>query len=47
MLIPRYGLTGAAMATASAVLVESTLLFVFAKRRLGLHVFIWGGRVRS
>ncbi len=43
LLIPHLGLTGAAIATASAVLTESTLLFVVTKRRLGLHVFIWGG----
>jgi O-antigen/teichoic acid export membrane protein len=43
VLIPHLGLLGAAIATASAVLVESTLLFVVTKRRLGLHVFIWGG----
>jgi O-antigen/teichoic acid export membrane protein len=46
-LIPHFGLTGAAMATATAVLVESALLFVVTKRRLGLHVFIWGGAARG
>jgi O-antigen/teichoic acid export membrane protein len=44
VLIPRLGIYGAAIATASAVLVESVLLFFVTKRRLGLHVFIWGGR---
>jgi len=43
LLIPHLGLHGAAIATASAVLTESTLLFVVSKRRLGMHVFIWGG----
>jgi O-antigen/teichoic acid export membrane protein len=43
-LVPRFGLFGAASATATAVVVESILLFVVAKRRLGLHVFVWGGR---
>jgi O-antigen/teichoic acid export membrane protein len=43
LLIPHLGLHGAAIATASAVLTESTLLFVVSKRRLGLHVFVWGG----
>jgi O-antigen/teichoic acid export membrane protein len=47
LLIPHLGLTGAAIATASAVLTESTLLFIVAKRRLGLHVFIWGGPSRG
>ena len=35
------------MATATAVLTESLLLFVVTKRRLGLHVFIWGGPAAS
>jgi O-antigen/teichoic acid export membrane protein len=47
LLIPHLGLTGAAIATASAVLTESTLLFIVAKRRLGLHVFIWGSPSRG
>jgi len=42
LLIPRYGATGAAIATSSAVVAESTLLFFVTKRRLGLHVLIWG-----
>jgi O-antigen/teichoic acid export membrane protein len=44
VLIPRFELVGAAFATTIAVIVESTLLFVAAKRRLGLHVFVWGRR---
>jgi len=45
-LIPPFGATGAALATACAVLAESTMLFVVTKRRLGLHVLIWGrGRI--
>jgi O-antigen/teichoic acid export membrane protein len=42
LLIPRFGLLGAACSTATAIVVESTLLFVITKRRLGLHVFIVG-----
>jgi O-antigen/teichoic acid export membrane protein len=42
LLIPRFGATGAAIATSSAVVAESTLLFFVTKRRLGLHVLIWG-----
>lgn len=42
VLVPRFGLMGAAASTATAVAVESVLLFVAAKRRLGLHVFFWG-----
>jgi O-antigen/teichoic acid export membrane protein len=42
VLIPRFGLIGAAASTASAILVESTLLFIVTKRRLGLHIFVFG-----
>jgi O-antigen/teichoic acid export membrane protein len=41
-LIPHFGLTGAAASTASAIVVESVLLFVVTKRRLGLHIFVFG-----
>jgi O-antigen/teichoic acid export membrane protein len=41
-LIPRFGIAGAAAATATAFIVESILLFTVTKRRLGFHVFIWG-----
>jgi O-antigen/teichoic acid export membrane protein len=44
VLIPHYGLDGAAFATASAVVTESVLLYVVTKRRLGLHVFVWRPR---
>lgn len=40
-LIPRFGPLGAACAMAAAVTVESILLFVVAKRRLGLNVFVF------
>jgi len=42
ILIPRIGVNGAAVATSTALIVESILLFVVTKRRLGFHVFIWG-----
>ena len=42
VLIPRIGVDGAAIATATALIVESVLLFFVTKRRLGFHVFIWG-----
>jgi O-antigen/teichoic acid export membrane protein len=42
VLIPRFGVTGAAAATATATVVEATLLFVVTRRRLGLHVFVLG-----
>jgi O-antigen/teichoic acid export membrane protein len=43
-LAPKYGGTGAAFATSAAIVLESVLLFVFVKRRLGLHSFFWGGK---
>jgi O-antigen/teichoic acid export membrane protein len=45
VLIPRLGLLGAAVATTTAVLVESSLLFIVTKRRLGLHVFAFAWRL--
>ena len=44
VLIPRFGIEGAAIATASALAMESILLFCIAKRRLGMHVFILGAK---
>jgi O-antigen/teichoic acid export membrane protein len=41
-LIPRIGIEGAAISTATALVVESVLLFVVTKHRLGLHVFVFG-----
>jgi O-antigen/teichoic acid export membrane protein len=43
-LAPEYGGTGAAFATSAAIVLESALLFIFVKRRLGLHSFFWGGK---
>ena len=40
-LIPRFGMTGAAIAMSSAMIVESAALFWITKARLGFHVFIW------
>ncbi|MFK5980776.1 MAG: lipopolysaccharide biosynthesis protein [Rhizobiaceae bacterium] len=40
-LIPAYGLHGAAIATTCALGFESLLLYAVAKRRLGLHIFIF------
>lgn len=40
-LAPRFGGMGVAVALATAVATESILLFAIAKRRLGLHLFIW------
>jgi len=43
ILIPRIGIEGAGVATSTALVVESILLYLVAKRRLGFHVFIMGG----
>ena len=45
LLIPRFGMTGAAIATSVALLVESSALFLVTKFRLGFHVFVWGGSI--
>jgi O-antigen/teichoic acid export membrane protein len=42
VLIPRYGMLGAAMSVSAALIVESIALFCVSKFRLGLHVFVWG-----
>jgi O-antigen/teichoic acid export membrane protein len=41
VLIPSFGIAGAASATATALIVESILLFAVTKNRLGFHVFVW------
>jgi len=40
-LVAWLGLIGAAISTATALTVESVLLFVMARRRLGLYIFFW------
>lgn len=42
LLIPSFGILGAAMATASGVLVWNTILLVALRRRTGLHSTAWG-----
>ncbi|QCI64372.1 lipopolysaccharide biosynthesis protein [Phreatobacter stygius] len=41
VLIPRFGMMGAATATAIALTLESVLLFWITRRRLGLAVSFW------
>ena len=41
VLIPLYGVAGAAIAISGAMVLETVLLFVVTKERLGLHAFIW------
>jgi O-antigen/teichoic acid export membrane protein len=43
ILIPRIGIEGAATATSVAIIAESIMFYIVAKRRLGFHVFIMGG----
>jgi O-antigen/teichoic acid export membrane protein len=43
VLIPRIGIEGAGVATSTALVFESVMLYLVAKRRLGFHVFIMGG----
>src|SRR5207249_2035086 len=42
ILIPLFGTAGAAIATSTALIIESILLFIVTKNRLGFHVFIFG-----
>jgi O-antigen/teichoic acid export membrane protein len=41
VLIPMFGVAGAAIAISGAMILEAVLLFMVTKERLGLHVFIW------
>ena len=43
-LIPSHGVLGATIATSIAFIVESVMIFIIAKRRLGFHLFVWGGK---
>ena len=42
LLIPHLGATGAAIATAAALLTESIAIIVVVQGRLGFDVFLWG-----
>jgi O-antigen/teichoic acid export membrane protein len=44
LLVPHYGIGGAAVANAITLVCESISLFLIAKFRLGFHCFIFGGR---
>ncbi|MBI4273358.1 MAG: polysaccharide biosynthesis C-terminal domain-containing protein, partial [Rhizobiales bacterium] len=47
LLIPRFGAEGAAVSTSAAFVVESILLFIAIKHRLGFHMFIWSKPVSA
>jgi O-antigen/teichoic acid export membrane protein len=42
VLVPRYGIYGAATSTSIALVFESILLFWITRKRLGFHVLAWG-----
>ena len=42
-----YGSMGVAFVISTACVVESALLFLVAKRRLGLHMLIWRPATRA
>ena len=44
VLIPRIGIEGAGVATSTALVAESIMLYCVAKRRLDFHVFILGNQ---
>ena len=44
LLAGRYGGMGVAIATSAAFVLESALLYLIARRRLGLHLFVWRTR---
>ncbi len=44
ILIPRMGVSGAAIAISAAMVLEAVALFLVTRQRLGLHVFIWRPR---
>ena len=41
ILIPIFGSAGAAIATTTALVIETAILFFVTKQRLGFHVFVW------
>ena len=47
VLIPRFGVAGAAAAISGAMILEAVLLYAVARHRLGLHVFIWRPKSRA
>jgi len=42
-LIPPFGVAGAAIATSIAMVFESVALYIAVNRKLGLHIFVFGG----
>jgi O-antigen/teichoic acid export membrane protein len=46
VLIPWFGVAGAAVAISAAMILEAVLLFAVTRARLGLHVFIWRPKIK-
>jgi len=44
LLVPRFGVEGAAWSITTAFILESLLLFLVARGKLGFHIFVFGGR---
>jgi len=44
LLIPSWGILGAAAATTAAMVFESAALFIVVRQRLGIHAFVIGAR---
>ncbi|MCF6321176.1 MAG: polysaccharide biosynthesis C-terminal domain-containing protein, partial [Rhizobiaceae bacterium] len=42
-LIPPFGIAGAAIGTSIAMVFESVALYIAVNRKLGLHIFVFGG----
>ena len=47
LLVPRLGIIGAAIATATVLVLGAGLNTVFAQRRLGLNIAIWSNLRRK
>jgi O-antigen/teichoic acid export membrane protein len=44
LLIPRFGIEGAAASLSFALVAESVLLYLVTRQRLGIHAFVVGGK---
>jgi O-antigen/teichoic acid export membrane protein len=44
LLVPRFGIEGAAWSITTAFILESLLLFLVARQKLGFHIFVFGSR---
>lgn len=42
LLVPRFGIEGAAVSITTAFILESLLLFFVARQKLGFHIFVFG-----